>query len=292
LKVKDRTVFDQSPGPEGAGSDFMSEIFEAIGFEVGDEESFNVLSECAQTSGQRSVIYRGDATLHGRCWKVGHGLEVWSVLHESATGRYCADCRPSFRSRYVHTIEPWELAEYDSDGEAIVRGGTPGGASVVFELQNLTEVSQQAFRDNQLRVGLAGLAASVRADTADRGDARNTRASGSRSFEPASAYPELAENACENDYVVSGHVLAWKTIINAVTSSELIWMYVDAGTIRLEMLANRRTLRGRLRTGGMVTADIWLQGHILEETEITARYEGVDQDSMKSDYWTMLRRGN
>src|SRR5215471_3248211 len=206
---RDRTAFDEPPSPaEVAGGDFMGEIFEAIGFEVGDEAAFNTLAECAESNGDRSVIYRGDATLHGRCWKLGEGLEVWSVLHENAKELYYADCRPSFRSRYVHTIEPWELAEYDGDGEAVVRGSTTGGAGVVFELQNLTEVSQRVFRDNQLRVGLAGLAASVRADS---GPGRSVAvgsnpANAFRSFEPASSYPELAENACENDYVVSGHI--------------------------------------------------------------------------------------
>jgi hypothetical protein len=268
----------------------MGEIFEAIGFEVGDEASFNTLAECAESNGERTVIYRGDATLHGRCWKLGEGLEVWSVLHENAKELYYADCRPSFRSRYVHTIEPWELAEYDGDGEAIVRGSTTGGASVVFELQNLTEVSQRVFRDNRLRVGLAGLAASVRADAGP--DRIAGFGSGVQGFQPASAYPELAENACENDYIVNGYALAWRILKNPVTSSELIWMYLDAKMIRLEVLANRRALRGRLKTGAMVSANIWLQGHILEETEITARYEGVDQDSMKSDFWSMLRRGN
>ena len=46
-------------------------------------------------------------------------LTYWDVLGGS-------DCRPAFRSRYVHHVQPWELIEYDEDGEAIVRGLLPG----------------------------------------------------------------------------------------------------------------------------------------------------------------------
>jgi len=46
---------------------------------------------------------------------------------------YYADCRPAFRSRYVRTVLPWELVEYDEDGEAIVRGGVPGAPELTEE---------------------------------------------------------------------------------------------------------------------------------------------------------------
>ncbi|HKY03728.1 MAG TPA: hypothetical protein VJQ56_02495, partial [Blastocatellia bacterium] len=60
----------------------MAELFDSIGFDINDEDSYNLLVECAEASGSRSVIHRGDASLHGRCWKLGDGLEVWSVLYE------------------------------------------------------------------------------------------------------------------------------------------------------------------------------------------------------------------
>ena len=102
----------------------------------------------------------------------------------------------------------------------------------------------------------------------------------------------LAQEACENDYVISGRVLAWRDIKNPVTGSRLAWIYVDATKIRLEILANRRALGGHLQIGMAITANIWLQGHILEEAEISARYEGVDQEYEMGDFWIKLRRDN
>ncbi|HJZ67928.1 MAG TPA: hypothetical protein VKF81_07395, partial [Blastocatellia bacterium] len=140
--------------PESDGA-LMAELFEAIGFEVADERSYNLLVEYVETNGQRTSARRGDATLLGRCWKLGEGLEVWSILYERGADLYYADCRPAFRSRYVRTILPWELVEYDEDGEAIVRGGAPGAREVVFELQNLTELDDSVFHRSQLHVALA-----------------------------------------------------------------------------------------------------------------------------------------
>jgi hypothetical protein len=260
----------------------MSEIFETIGFEISDENSYNLLAEYADSSGERSQIYRGDAILHGRCWKLGEGLEVWSVLYERGQDFYYADCRPAFRSRYVHTIEPWELIEYDEDGEAIVRGTVAGGTEVVFELQNLTEMKPSLLRQQKLQVALAGLAYSAywQSDFLQF------------CFEPATRLPEHAEDACENDYFVSGRLLAWREMRNAVTGKELAWLYVDAGRICLEVIINRRALGEPLRIGSAISSLIWLQGHILEGVEISARYEGVDRDCMKSEFWARLRRSN
>src|SRR5918999_565149 len=97
---------DPMPDAELISGTVMAELFEAIGFEVADEDL------------------------------------------------YYADCRPAFRSRYVRTLKPWELVEYDEDGEAIVRGIVPGGVEVIFELQNLTELNPLAFRETQLHVGI------------------------------------------------------------------------------------------------------------------------------------------
>jgi hypothetical protein len=276
--------------PETLSSAVMAELFGAIGFEVSDEDSYNLLAEYTETSGERSRIHRGEATLHGRCWKVGGGLEVWSILFERDAEVYYADCRPAFRSRYVHSIQPWELIEYDEDGEAIVHGSSSGGADIVFELQNLTELKPYVLREAQLQVALAGLAYTAHLY---RGPVQKSAAepAGYR-FELAECLPEFTEEACENDYIICGHVLAWREIKNPVTADDLIWFYVDAGRIRIEVLANRAALRGQPAIGAWMTANIWLQGHVLEAAEISARYEGVDKEYETSDFWAGLRRDN
>jgi hypothetical protein len=103
---------------------------------------------------------------------------------------------------------------------------------------------------------------------------------------------EFAEDACENDYVISGRILAWRDMENPVTGNDLVWIYVDAARIRLEVLVNRRALRGELKIGSAITANIWLQGHVLEQADISARYEGVDHEYETSDFWAKLRRNN
>ena len=44
----------------------MAELFECVGFQVADEDSYNLLAEYTETSGERSLVHRGEATLHGR----------------------------------------------------------------------------------------------------------------------------------------------------------------------------------------------------------------------------------
>lgn len=274
---------------ESANGAVMAELFEAVGFAITDENSYNSLVEFVDAHGQRTRAQRGDAALHGRCWKLGDGLEIWSVVYESGPELYYADCRPAFRSRYVRVILPWELIEYDEDGEAIVRGSMQGGPEVVFELQNLTELNQNLLREGHLHVALAGLAYSAYIDLSvdsKRGVGYPQR------FVLAEQITELAEDACENDYVISGYILTWRDIRNSVTGNDLVWIYVDASRIRLEILVNRRALRGELKIGAAITANIWLQGHVLEQADISARYEGVDHDYEPSDFWTRLRRDN
>jgi hypothetical protein len=273
--------------PEAA---VMAELFQAIGFEVADEHSYNLLVEYVETNGQRTRTQRGEAALHGRCWKLGDGLEVWSILYEHGTDLYYADCRPAFRSRYIRTILPWELVEYDEDGEAIVRGGVPGAAEIVFELQNLTELDDAVFRESHLHVALAGIAYAARAQPTP--DAKRLTDLPAYRFELAERLEGFADKACENDYVISGRVLSWRDIRNPVTAADLVWIYVDAAVIRIEVLANRRALRGELKIGAEITANIWLQGHVLAESDISARYEGVDREYEQADFWAGLRRGN
>jgi hypothetical protein len=281
---------ESRPEAKLASGTVMAELFKAIGFEVADEDSYNILAEYTEGSGARSRIYRENSTLHGRCWKLGGGLEVWLILYEGDADLYYADCRPAFRSRYVRTLQPWELIEYDEDGEAIVRGIVPGDVEVIFELQNLTEINQLVFRQTQLHVGIAGLAYKAQVRPGPRAGQPPWPAE--YQFELAERLAEYSEEACENDYVISGRVLAWREIQNPVTTTCLVWIYIDVGKICLEVLANSRVLGGQLSIGASITANIWLQGHVLEEAEISARYEGVDRDYEMSDFWNGLRRSN
>lgn len=272
-----------------ASSTSQGDIFEAIGFDVVDEESYNLLAEYAERTGDRSAVYRADITLHGRCWKLGDGLEVWSVLYESPSELYYADCRPAFRSRYVYSIQPWEMAEYCEDGEAIIHAKLCPGPEVFFELQNFTEVKTTLFCKHRLHIALAGLASSAQIS-------RQARVAGQRNeihrFYPLSAEAESGEDSYENEYVVSGTILASREILNSVTDERLIWAHVDAGKIRLEVLVNGRAMEGKPRVGSVLSATVWLQGHVLQDSEISARYEGIDMDSIRSDFWAMLKRAN
>jgi hypothetical protein len=101
----------------------MDGTFETIGLEVPSEKAFNYLAERAGDQGEPTQLTRRGAVLHGRCWKLGEGLEVWTVLYESGTGDiFYADCRPGFRARYAQRISPWALTEYDEEGEAVIHG--------------------------------------------------------------------------------------------------------------------------------------------------------------------------
>jgi hypothetical protein len=39
-------------------------------------------------------------------------------------------------------------------------------------------------------------------------------------------------------------------------------------------------------------AEIWLQGHVLDELALRSRYEGVDISYTAADFWSRLRRRN
>ncbi|HSO76351.1 MAG TPA: hypothetical protein VLU47_16075 [Blastocatellia bacterium] len=283
-----KPALDLIPDREAQSGAMMAELFEAVGFEITDEDSYNLLVEDVEFNGQRSRVERGDAALDGRCWKLCDGLEVWSVLYEHGAEVYYADCRPAFRSRYVRVVGPWELTEYQEDGEAVVRGTLRGGPEIIFELQNMTELNQSVFRESHLHVALAGIAYGARLH--QPGSKRG--AESAPRFELAERVAEFAEQACENDYIVSGRVLAWRHLQNPATAAALVWIYVDAGNLRVEVLASRDALAGQLKIGAALTANIWLQGHVLEEADLTARYEGVDHSYATGDFWTRLRREN
>jgi hypothetical protein len=58
----------------------MEIAFDAIGLEVSSETAFNNLVEDAEKRGEASTLPRKSGVLHGRCWRLGEGLEVWTVL--------------------------------------------------------------------------------------------------------------------------------------------------------------------------------------------------------------------
>ncbi|HZB47064.1 MAG TPA: DUF3881 family protein [Pyrinomonadaceae bacterium] len=262
----------------------MDGTFEAIGLEVPSEKDFNYLAERAGDQGEPTQLPRRGAVLHGRCWKLGEGLEVWTVLYESGTGEiFYADCRPGFRARYTQRITPWALTEYDEDGEAIVHGYCDGTETeVLFELQNLTEVGPEGFRAQELYVGLCGLAYRARVS-----QGRSERAA----WQPLEeAAPSRA--AHENDWSLTGRVVSFKPLRNPLSGGELYWVYLDLERLKLEVLVNRRTLRGELQLGAMLSAEVWLQGHVLDRRALLSRYEGADTSYSKADLWSHLRRRN
>ncbi|MBA2340241.1 MAG: hypothetical protein H0V88_07585 [Pyrinomonadaceae bacterium] len=262
----------------------MDTTFGAIGLEVPSEKDFNHLAERAGKQGEPTRLHRRGAVLHGRCWKLGDGLEVWTVLYESGTGEvFYADCRPGYRARYAQRISPWALTEYDEEGEAIVHGYCAGSdMEVLFELQNLTEVGASGFHQSELSVGLCGLA--YRARVCARRE--NTLWKPLDEITPAHA-------AHENDWSLCGRVLSFKPLCNPLSGTELYWVYLDLDRLKLEVLINRRSLRGgKLAVGVTLAAEVWLQGHVLDTHALISRYEGVDSSFSLASSWSGLKRNN
>ena len=262
----------------------MDATFETIGLEVPSEKAINFLARRAEHQGEPTQLTRHGAVLHGRCWKLGAGLEVWTVLYESGTGDiFYANCRPGFRARYAQRIAPWALTEYDEEGEAVIHGYCEGTETdVLFELQNLTEVGTFGFRASALHIGLCGLAYSARVCS---------REMSPRWLPLEKAAPSRA--AHENDWTLRGRVIAFKSLRNPLSGSELYWVYVDLRDLRLEVLINQRSLHGgELRLGATLSAEVWLQGHVLDEQALRLRYEGADRSYSLGDFWTSLSRRN
>src|SRR5437773_11282832 len=98
----------------------MDATFETIGLEIPSEKAINFLAERAENQGEPTRLLRRGAVLHGRCWKLGAGLEVRTVLYESGTGdAFYANRRPGWRARYVQRITPRALTERAGEGESI-----------------------------------------------------------------------------------------------------------------------------------------------------------------------------
>jgi hypothetical protein len=262
----------------------MDATFETIGLEVPSEKAINFLAERAENQGEPTQLLRRGAVLHGRCWKLGEGLEVWTVLYESETGDvFYANCRPGFRARYMQRIAPWALTEYDEEGEAVIHGYWDGtDTEVLFELQNLTEVGTAGFRAPALHVGLCGLAYRARVCA---------REMNSRWLPLENASPSRA--AHENDWILRGRVIAFKPLRNPLSGSELYWIYLDLSGLKLEVLVNTRALSGgELAVGATLSAEVWLQGHVFDEQALRLRYEGVDPAGSAKDFWSRFSRSN
>lgn len=263
----------------------MEIAFDAIGLEIPNEKAFNNLAENAGKRGEASRLTRKTGVLHGRCWKLGLGLEVWTVLYESQTGEvFYADCRPGFRARYIQRISPWIATEFDEEGEAVVHGFIEDTErEVLFALQNLTEVgTHSSFQQNTLMVGLCGLAY--------RAEVLKTKP------EPFwKSYDEIVLNVVENenDWSLCGEIISFSALRNPFSGSDLYWIYLNLGDFNLEILVNRRTLSGAdLYVGAMLRADIWLQGHVLNETARRSTYEGVDASLRTIDFWKKFKKVN
>jgi len=99
--------------------------------------------------------------------------------------------------------------------------------------------------------------------------------------------------AHENDWIVRGRVIAFKPLINPLSGSELYWVYLDLERLKLEVLVNARALSGgRLETGATLSAEVWLQGHVLDARALRLQYEGVDQAYATADLWSHFSRSN
>jgi hypothetical protein len=63
--------------------------------------------------------------------------------------------------------------------------------------------------------------------------------------------------------------------------------------LKLEVLVNARALTGgTLKVGATLSAEVWLQGHVLDSRALRMNYEGVDQAYATADLWSHFSRRN
>ena len=206
------------------------------------------------------------------------------MIYESAKGDiFYADCRPSFRARYLQSLSPWALTEFDEEGGAIVHGNIEGSdKEILFELQNLTEIGLRVFRGKALQIGLCGLAFQAKV-AKKKSECVWTLLGDSRENEGKS----------ENIWHLNGEILEFRAFQNPLSKENLFWIYIDLDGLKLEILVNRKQLTGaELAVGLMLKADIWLQGHVIPESAFYSRFEGIDPRTETADFWRHLRRKN
>lgn len=258
----------------------MGEPFEAIGFSVTDEMSYRALAQEARERGDLTRSRRKYGTVHGCCWQLGAGLEVWTMLYESGEGIFYADCRPAFRARQLCRFYPWEILEYEQDGEATLLGRMrDSGRHLICAIQNLTEVDLKKLPADHLTAAISGLAYRGRVL------GRSRRSHG---LEEAIGCRESAEN----DYQILGKIVFTRRLRNHHTTSDLCAIGVDLGDMQLEVVVNQKNLVGDPQPGRLLDATIWLQGHVLSERHLEARYEGVDSRIPRQHHWRKLRRSD
>lgn len=259
----------------------MDIAFNAIGLEIPNDQAFDNLAADAGRHGEASSLPRKSGTLHGKCWRLGEGLEVWSVMYESNSGEtYRTICRPAFRARYASRINPWIMTEFAEDSEALIHGYLDNtDVEILFELQNLTEVEAKNLQLFSLDVGLCGLAYHAQIIKEETKTYWKSLGGSDRND--------------ENDWSLCGKIIAVETISNPHSGSDLYWIYLDLGEFRLELLVNKKTLaRQKPKVGQFLKAEIWLQGHILQDSGRRAAYEGVDYSTRTVDYWKKFQKLN
>lgn len=263
----------------------MSKTFQAIGLEVPNHSAFYRLTERAGNCGEASRSQRSDCVWHGRCWKLGDGLEVWTIYYQQTGGElFYAACRPAFRPHFMArrtTIEitPWALTEFAEDGAAMLHGFVADGETeVLLELQNLTEIKPAALKKSSLSIALGGLAYSAKIF-----DAEQTKF----------VWRQATSNRRENDWTIGGKIVHVRTLQNKFSGCDLYCLSVATGEICLEVLCNQRDLRGmRPKVGAQIAADIWLQGYLLDTAPPRARFEGIAKNANSVDFWREFRRTN
>ena len=87
-------------------------------------------------------------------------------------------------------------------------------------------------------------------------------------------------------------MLAFKPLRNPLSGSELYWIYLDMERLKLEVLVNARALTGQLQVGALLSAEVWLQGHILDGQALRLHYEGVDHRIPTGHFWSTFSRSN
>ncbi len=261
----------------------MGDIFDVIGFKLPDEASYQQLAEAARQRGMHSAVARRNAIMQGYCWPIVEGVEIWTILHESKDGVYLADCRPAFRNARTYDVTAWEILEFIEDGEALVSGRIQH-LDLIFELQNFTELTELVYHQPTLTAHLSGLCSRVKIlDTNP-----NPR------FSPLNPTPtsQAASKYAENDYLINGQVLAWRELVNPMTQIKLVWLDVQVGEFRIELLVNREQCKGTLAEGAWIVAEAWLQGYIVCPQEQQAKYEGLDSSIPLAEHWSVLKREN
>lgn len=260
----------------------MGEPFDAIGFKISEEASYQALAEEAHLRGVMTRGKRERGMLHGCCWDLGSGVEVWTMLYETKAEVFYANCRPAYRSSHLFSLYPWEIVEYEEEGEAITRGTILGrDHEVVFELQNITEINPVDYRDRAVTATVSGLAYRAQINAKP----------GKPTFRQLEKIYSRRK-VLETDYAVRGKILSWREIKNPQTAMNLIVFDIDAGAVKLEVIVNRATLKGEPKRGGWLSSEVWLQGYLLTDKDLRSRYEGVDLETPQDVIWQKLRREN